>query len=390
MNKKNFSKWVVLTVVVWMTLVAGVSCNQQKKSDNVEEEATEDEVTEEQLEALADVMSKYSIVNAFSDGLAVVSDKTTNLWGAINKEGEEVIPCTFQYIAEAFHEGVAIAVKNSDADHGVVIDKEGHILFTLEYEYCGQQFHDGLLAICKTYDTMDYSDLPMVGDIMSFGKLGFIDKTGKMVIAPDTYDVPLGEGPIISEFSNGLCKVWKNGHPIYIDVTGKELDDPQVGIDSKFSEGRAFEMKDGKLGLVDDKGNELTPFQFEIITLYEDTEGEEPLIGSFHEGLAWAAKDGLFGYIDREGKTVIPFRYEPGYESGCGWYNQQPTFDFHQGVARVWDKESGKFGFIDKDGNEVSPCRFDEATDISEGLATVKIGDDWGFMDTKGNCTIHQ
>ncbi|MDR9831728.1 WG repeat-containing protein, partial [Vibrio sp. FNV 38] len=109
MNKKNFSTWVVLTVVVWMTLVAGVSCNQQKKSDNVEEEATEEEVTEDQLEALADVMSKYSIVNAFSDGLAVVSDKTTNLWGAINKEGEEVIPCTFQYIAEAFHEGVAIA-----------------------------------------------------------------------------------------------------------------------------------------------------------------------------------------------------------------------------------------------------------------------------------------
>ena len=97
-------------------------------------------------------------------------------------------------------------------------------------------------------------------------------------------------------------------------------------------------------------------------------------------------KEGKFGYIDKEGNVVIPFRYEPGKDEWS--YTDQPVFDFHQGLARVWDKATGKYGYIDKEGNEVFPCEFDFAEDVSEGVAIVQKGDQFGFINTKGNSTF--
>ena len=112
------------------------------------------------------------------------------------------------------------------------------------------------------------------------------------------------------------------------------------------------------------------------------------LIARFSEGLAWAAKEGKFGYVDKNGKTVIPFRYEPGLSEDLECFDQQPCFDFHQGVARVWDKATGKYGFIDKNGNEVIPYQFDQAEDVSEGLAVVKRGEQYGYVTPDGKYTL--
>jgi len=50
---------------------------------------------------------------------------------------------------------------------------------------------------------------------------------------------------------------------------------------------------------------------------------------------------------------------------------------------------NGKLGFIDKSGKEVIPPKYDAASDFSEGLAAVRIGDrntgKWGFIDKSGN-----
>ncbi len=42
--------------------------------------------------------------------------------------------------------------------------------------------------------------------------------------------------------------------------------------------------------------------------------------------------------------------------------------------------ENDKYGFIDMAGNEVAPCIFENASDFSEGLAAVSVGEKWGYI----------
>lgn len=45
---------------------------------------------------------------------------------------------------------------------------------------------------------------------------------------------------------------------------------------------------------------------------------------------------------------------------------------FSEGLAPV--KLGNNWGYIDKTGKEVVPCRYEDASNFSEGLAGVKIG----------------
>jgi len=60
--------------------------------------------------------------------------------------------------------------------------------------------------------------------------------------------------------------------------------------------------------------------------------------------------------------------------------------DFSEGLAAV--KIGDKWSFIDATGKEVVPPQYDEAEDFCEGLAAVRIGDSktgkWGFIDKAG------
>ena len=422
--KSNFKTTRILPTVISTLMVCAMfgltACNSSTtKTNNTDGETTKVEETE--IKSLAAALPKYSEVYNFSEGLARVCDKETELWGFIDKTGKEVIPCKFYSIYSDFNDGRAIAM--TDENTTIFIDKEGNKVFRLEQMYNGVDFSDGRLSICSTVNGLEDGNFPMSGDLMVFGHLGFLDTNGNVVIKPDTYEVPLGEGPIISSFSEGMCQVFKGGRLAYIDKNGKEInlsqfrsggdfsdgmawvadDDWKCGYVDKtgklvipckydfagqFGEGLAFVNQDNQLAIIDHKGKELTPFQFDIVKLWEDTEGEEMLIARFSEGLAWAAKEGKFGYVDKEGKTVIPFQYEPGRSEDLECFDQQPCFDFHQGVARVWNKATGKYGFIDKNGKEVIPCQFDQAEDMSEGLALVKRGEQYGFVTPDGKCTL--
>lgn len=423
MKIKNINKWTALLVV--LTIVTSTACTSQKKSgEQTDEQATEQtEVTQDELEALAAALPKYNLVCSFHEGLAAVSDKETTLWGFIDRNGQEVIPCQYQYISEEFNEGVAIVCTKDEKL--MIIDHEGKTIAPFEYIYRGDGFHDGLITVVEVNEIEDDEI-----DWQHWGKAGFMDPKGKMVIPADTYDVMMGEGPIINNFSDGLCRLKKDDKTVFIDKTGKvvitcnnsdaahdfseglaavwSFDDESgkclIGFIDKtgkqiipqkyttvgrFSEGLCWANVGDKFGFIDKTGKWVIEGSYQTIHLYEDTEAEEDLCPYFSEGLAWVCDgDGMFGYIDKTGKTVVPFRYAPGYSEEGGWYEQQPCFDFKSGIARVWDTDSNKYGFIDKEGNEVFPCQFDRAEDMSEGLAVVCRDDQFGFIDAKGNCTL--
>ena len=97
-----------------------------------------------------------------------------------------------------------------------------------------------------------------------------------------------------------------------------------------------------------------------------------PFPEQYAEGLAAANKNGDWGYIDAARRVVIPFQYS---------YAGQ----FEQGIARV--KKGQKFFFIDKLGNRITP-EFDGAFDFHEGLAAVEVNKAVGYIRRDGSFAL--
>ena len=414
---------LLATALLMAATITG--CDQNKSGKQPAEPAKVEngqqiEVTMEVLEALAKVMPKYNEVYSFSEGLAAVSDSETHLYGFIDKMGNEVIPCQYNYIYQGFKDGIAVVSKSGD--DRTLIDKKCKEIASFNYP-CGE-LQDGLMPFMVETDDYDYKE-------------GYLDVTGKVVIPAD-FEMRMCNGPFPSYFSEGLCGRYdyETQKSFFIDKTGKKVFECE-GEAEDFSEGLAavgkiyMESEDDftwltwRTGFIDKTGAEAIPFifkhagrfddglcwaeadnqcgfinhdgkfeltgDFKTIVLEEGIEcGSEPLCPTFSEGLAWVCnKEGKFGYIDKTGKVVIPFRYEPAYDDGAEFYYSQPCYDFHEGLARICDKTTEKYGFIDREGNEVFPCQFEYADDICEGLAIVMRDSQYGFIDAKGNCTLN-
>ena len=215
-------------------------------------------------------------------------------------------------------------------------------------------------------------------------KAGYIDRTGKVVIEPkfDVYDNYGGE------FHDGLLEVGI-GSGEYVDSTGKLLG-LKLSSGKEFSEGLAVALPEygDKWGYIDRTG------KFAISPRFDHFQS------NFADGFAWIEVGGRYGFIDRTGEFVVA-----------------PTFlwgaDFSDGMARVVvdgpcrlgyrgpcggsviigdaagreDVPHCKVTFVDRYGS-VLEGRFDEAKDFSEGLAPVRKGDKWGYIDKSGRTVI--
>ena len=132
----------------------------------------------------------YDWVYSFSEGLALV--KLDGKWGFIDKSGNEVVPCTYDN-AGSFSEGLAFV--RIDGKCGF-IDKSGNVVIPCKYDYA-RSFSEGLASV-----KLD-------------GKWGFIDKSGNEVI-PFKYDDAY-------DFSEGLAVVILDGRYFSIDKSGNEI-----------------------------------------------------------------------------------------------------------------------------------------------------------------------
>src|SRR5262252_9571292 len=212
---------------------------------------------------------------------------------------------------------------------------------------------------------------PPAGDqlflIEKDGKSGFIDRTGRVVIAPQ-FDSANG-------FSEGLALVSRDGRKFFIDLTGRVVFEAKFDIVLNFSEGLAavnigetriehigLIQNPGKWGYIDKTGKLLIPMRF--------THGE-----SFSEGLA-AIKDGdRGGFIDHSGKIIFEVPLDV-------------TLGFHEGVAGVLYR--GSLAYFDRTGKQISPPLGygPKNYSLSEGLVAVGIKDKAGFMDAAGKLVI--
>ena len=271
----------------------------------------------------------------------------------------------------------------------------------------------GTFAIAPQFsDASPFSEgLAFVVDVAT-RKIGYIDKSGAIAIAPrfDSGQVPENYRPDSTylfradRFSEGLAVVLigdeATGRYGYVDKTGKLVIEPRFNYASDFSEGLAFVRDEDtrSYGYIDKAGKMVIS---QIGFGYD-----------FSEGLAEVAVGNKHGYIDRTGTMVVPPLSQvggPKFSEGLvvmsiggrrGYFDRagkiaiNPQFEwaseFSDGLAavRIGEANTAKWGYIDKTGQTIISPQFDGADRFSEGLAAVGSGGRVGFIDKAGKVVI--
>ncbi|MES2554976.1 MAG: WG repeat-containing protein [Bacteroidota bacterium] len=237
----------------------------------------------------------------FSEGLAVA--RVDGKLGYINQKGEMVITPKF-VSAEYFHDGLAVV--SASAGSGMYyINKKGE-----------QQFG-------KTFErAMPFSD--SLAGVMVDEKMGFINTSGKMVIAPQYYTVGefiAGYTVVRESYEN---KTWK-----LIDKTGKTILEKQVDRMRVSGENLLCFGENLNEGYMDFKGKVVVPANFDMVM-------------GFFSDIAIAKKDSkedVFGIINRKGEWIVEPTYHGLWPAG-------------KNMITVIT-ESRELGYIDASGKEI-------------------------------------
>jgi hypothetical protein len=282
----------------------------------------------------------------FFHGLAAV-EMSEGHWGYIDEKGKLVISARFDEVRDFIEE---LAPARIGRKWGY-IDTSGRMAVEPRYQSAGE-FHEGLARVhlwakvsCTSGDFTsdnapsyafhlledDQSDLP--GCFPQGGKFGYIDKTGKMIIAPNFF--------VAQNFSEGLAAVRveetaesKFG---YIDRSGQMVIAPRFHQAGPFSEGLAA------------------------------VETSARAVGNQVVDIAW-------GFIDKVGALKIPDKYDFAGK-------------FSEGLARVSIGSGKGAGYVDHDGKMIIPPTFSQAWDFSEGLAAV-CSDECFYVDRMGSAVL--
>ena len=193
-------------------------------------------------------------------------------------------------------------------------------------------------------------------------KYGVVDKLGKEVI-------PIRFDKISSASATGIFAYYENGKIGFIDKSGKVLCVPAY-TNVEFHEYGIVPSIDNKVGLMNDKGFLIIPIQYEKIEVHSDfvlayldkkyslfdIKGKiitkKPVDDiNFLSNYIQLENGLLFGLIDRDGKEITPIKYTK-------------IADFKGNYANV--EINGKYGVIDIMGKEVVPCMYSTLTFESE------------------------
>lgn len=221
-----------------------------------------------------------------------------------------------------------------------------------------------VLAICSLF-------VGCGSGILQPSYVAFIDRTGQVKIR-------LKPREEARSFSEGMAGFSIDGKWGFIDTTGRIVVAPQFGAVGDFSEGLALATSapedryweaDTLFGYIDTQGKYVIPPQFNWVS--EFSEGLAAVCTGPCRGADVPRR--LIGYIDHNGKYVIEPRFGDGYR-------------FSEGLApaslgaEIWAKK----GFIDKGGKFVIEPRFVNANPFSHGLAAT----DAGFVNHAGEVVI--
>ncbi|MFA4987237.1 MAG: WG repeat-containing protein [Candidatus Brocadiia bacterium] len=340
----------------------------------------------------------------YDPGTKLVFYRTKDMWGIINPATRFVGPVKYGDL-KSWTGGLVLA---GESWNWYLIDGSG------------QQIGDGYASI-----EFPVEGLSLVKERYT-QRVGYVDATGKTVIAP-TYSSG-------QSFSGGRAAVF-DGAWGFIDKAGKWVVEPRFDRATSFWNGMATVALGGKWGAIDATGRLAIPFAYDEPVYFTgnvapvrlptkwgclNADGKtviEPQfdsIASFTSGIAIAGQGGLYGAIDATGAWVIPPKYfrlehlgegvlayttslfpmRAGLMDAGGKILCEPLFDKWRKMSegRLGVAALGSYGytwgFVDHEAGWVVTPQYKEVGDFREGIAPVCPGGDaggmWGFIDKTG------
>lgn len=290
------------------------------------------------------ISPQYIYAYDFCDGIAFVckgewmrDEKRDNsryqteeeLWGAIDKNGNEVIPCIFDDFQSLDEETEIFAVHFGGWENGKwgIINKKGEWVVEPVFEDIDYVYTDGLIAF---YNDSKWNDDSLIGvyDI----------RNQKVVLEPKFSDIGFNcDGTIAGRMfrENTENRVTK-----LFDRSGNELFPSEYEYIDEFKYGYEVTICDEngrKSGLIDKKGNVLLP------CIYNAENGKI----SYENKRIIFNKDSKQGVTDFDGNVIVP----PDYYKIYGLHNPLLT-------VCVGDKTNYCKGLITHDGITVIPAEW--------------------------------
>lgn len=311
-------------------------------------------------------------VYPFSQGLAAVKNRQ-GLWGFINTQGEQVVPCKFTDVDWRFTNGLCFV---KTAEGWGFLNPKAEMVIPPKFADA-DSFHDGLAAVAIEIPIETKREMLQKAQDFS---CGFIDTTGNEVIPGKFYGA--------RRFSEGLAPVSDGLAWGYIDPNGTTVIPFQFDDAYPFRENLAVVRKNNKWGYIDKSGK--FAFEPKSPTFWQYTLSRPE---DFSEGLGLASEpDFEWNYIDKTGK--VPFAIPVPQHA----VSKMEGGQFHEGLAVINDDGAPvKHGYIDKKGKWIIRPKFDKAFPFSEGLAAVSDSilkdnqylDRFGFIEKSDAFKIH-
>ena len=181
---------------------------------------------------------------------------------------------------------------------------------------------------------------------------------------------------------------------------------------TKFDNGLYYVELNGKVGLVDPKGEkEIVPLKYDGIVDDEKDEFFRTYLDFVNyedeRTKVFTSKEGLLN--KKNAKEIIKPKYDMIYpfnisgfaivllEEKYGLINKsgkeiiKPKYDmiysfFVKGFNKV--KVNNKYGFVNKKGIEIGEIKYEDVSNFKNGMALVKLNDKWGIINTKGKIIV--
>lgn len=342
------------------------------------------------------VSAVYEEIGSFSDGRLAV--KRNGLWGFVNRDGLEVIPCRFREVQD-FSEGMA-AVKVGNL--WGFIDLDGDTAIPIAYAAAGNfreskawvKDDTGVYYINRQREVVigplfqrAFDFYRGVARVVVGQQYGLIDSTGVFLVKPrftgieafDTNGVAVAQlsaNPIsygllhlsgqlltttefksISPFREGLAAVRTKAGYGYINTTGKIVIAPQYAKAGDFYENRAVVQLNNKCGYIDQTGAVIVPCAYSGC---QDFSGGRAVV---YQGIKNA------GIVNRDGQLIV----EPSLDR---------LIEFQEGRGLMRDDQY-RFYYITEE-TSLYDGYYERATAFRHGVAVVRIGGKWGIINQKG------
>lgn len=142
-----------------------------------------------------------------------------------------------------------------------------------------------------------------------------------------------------------------------IDINGTELTKFEFTKVNEFIEGYSVVSISRKLGVIDTKGNHIIPCEYKNVT------------NPRHWGVCWAQKETEYALLDITNKELTPYKYEFVEE-------------FSEG--RAWVKDGELYGLVDTVGRELISPRYHKVFLFYNGFSVVMTGNKVGLINAVG------